>query len=502
MNPGERPRSWFSIPPSADRRSGGIVDIDLFVRAVAVAFLATALLVQPALADEPELPSGLFDDPEEGFPLEPGMSEENEPPPLPDGLRIVDDIEATKRNRKLKEIVGLNGFFEFRGGVRVQEDPFSKRVSLGEYRIHLQVLKFLKKRYLIKLATDYVFDNAFNEFDRGSGTGYLDVREAFLSYTPIEAIDIKVGRQILTWGTGDLLFINDLFPKDAPSTILGRDVAYLKAPSDALKVSVFAKIFSLDFVYVPRFNPDRVVTGTRLSYFNPILMSRAGQNAVIEPLQPDIWFQEDEIHARLSKEVGRFELALYGYWGYWKTLSGIDMTTFRPIHPALHVYGASIRGPIGRGVFSMEGGYYDSRDDPDGIDPFRFNSQIRGLMAYEAQIPKIKDSTFSVQYYFEAMRQYDEFLATAFPPILDRIRHVTTLRLQKSWLNQNLQTNLFVFFSPSDMDSYIRFRAEYKLTDAWQLAGGANLLFGRDDFTFFGQFTDNSNIYSSLRRSF
>ncbi|MED5520502.1 MAG: hypothetical protein VX459_02085, partial [Pseudomonadota bacterium] len=37
------------------------------------------------------------------------------------------------------------------------------------------------------------------------------------------AFDIKVGKQVLTWGTGDYLFLNDLFPKDYQSFFAGRE---------------------------------------------------------------------------------------------------------------------------------------------------------------------------------------------------------------------------------------------------------------------------------------
>ena len=50
---------------------------------------------------------------------------------------------------------------------------------------------------------------------------------------------------------GDLLFINDLFPKDWVSFFVGRDDEYLKAPSDSLKASFFNELFNLDFVYTP-----------------------------------------------------------------------------------------------------------------------------------------------------------------------------------------------------------------------------------------------------------
>ena len=92
---------------------------------------------------------------------------------------------------------------------------------------------------------------------------------------------ITLGRQILTWGTGDLVFINDLFPKDWVSFFIGRDVEYLKAPSDALKVSAFSGWANLDLVYTPRFDADRFIDGRRLSFFNTGRGRLTGRDAVV-----------------------------------------------------------------------------------------------------------------------------------------------------------------------------------------------------------------------------
>jgi hypothetical protein len=78
-------------------------------------------------------------------------------------------------------------------------------------------------------------------------------------------MDVKLGRQILTWGTGDLIFINDLFPKDWISFFIGRDTDYLKAPSDAIKVSLFGEQANLDIVYTPQFDSDRFIEGRCLA---------------------------------------------------------------------------------------------------------------------------------------------------------------------------------------------------------------------------------------------
>jgi hypothetical protein len=66
----------------------------------------------------------------------------------------------------------------------------------------------------------------------------------------------------------------------------------------------------------------------------------------------------------------------------------------------------------------------------------------------------------------------------------------------------NLELSLFVFFSPNELDTYIRPRVTYKIIEPLALVVGANLMFGRDDYTFFGQLEENTNVYVRLRYSF
>ncbi len=147
--------------------------------------------------------------------------------------------------------------------------------------------------------------------------------------SPLDIVDLKVGRQILTWGTGDLLFINDMFPKDWQAFFIGRDEEYLKAPSDAFFISLFPEFANIDISYTPRFDSDRYVRGDRLSYWNPMVGDIAGQNAVIEPALPDEWFDDHEIALRISKNMRGYETAIYGYYGFWKNPEGMIPETMQ-----------------------------------------------------------------------------------------------------------------------------------------------------------------------------
>lgn len=399
--------------------------------------------------------------------------------------------------------IDMHGFVDVRAGTRTQADPHEKDASLGEARLQLD-LERMGDLVTVRMRTDLVYDPvpAEDGIDLDRGSGAIDLREANVMLSPLDFMDIKGGRQILTWGTGDLLFINDMFPKGWQSFFTGRDVEYLKAPSDALLISLFPEIADIDIAYTPKFDPDRYINGSRLSYWNGMLGSTAGRNAIVEPVTPGDWFNEDEIAVRISRNLAGYELAGYLYDGYWKTPRGMNASSMTPYFPSLSVYGASVRGPLGKGLINVEGGYYDSREDPNGTDPLVPNGELRALIGYERELRK--NLSMGLQYYIEHMMDhaaYEEGL-TVGQHASDEDRQVVTVRLTCQAMNQNLVASFFAYYSPTDQDAYLRPVIKYKATDDWMVWAGGNFFVGKDEHTFFGQFEKNSNVYAGVRRSF
>lgn len=395
----------------------------------------------------------------------------------------------------------LHGFVDVRGGVRTQDDANQDDISLAAARLQLDLSKDTDLMS-IKVKADLLYDDVPDDFglDIDQGKGPIDLREANILFSPLDIVDVKAGRHILTWGTGDLLFINDLFPKDWQAFFSGRDTEYLKAPSDALFVSLFPGDLTIDIAYTPAFDNDRFISGERLSYWGGA--GRVGQNAIADPDKRDEVFDNDEVAIRLSKNIGSYEAALYLYDGYWKNPKGFDITTGNPYFPELAVYGFSLRGGLGVGLFNLEGGYYDSNEDGKGDDPFIPNSEARLLIGYEQEAAR--DFSVGIQYYLEHMMEYNEYKESLFPgsPERDEDRQVLTLRLTKMAMSQNLTISLFSYWSPTDEDGYVRPAVKYKWSDNLLLTAGGNIFFGEEDHTFFGQFEDNSNLYAGVRYSF
>jgi hypothetical protein len=388
--------------------------------------------------------------------------------------------------------IDLFGFIEARQGFRLQTAPTQKDSSVSEVRGQLDMSKDLGWGE-IKFKGDLIADQVLEE-------GRAELRELHLGFSPLDFMDVKVGRQVLTWGTGDLLFINDLFPKDWESFFTGRDDEYLKAPADAVKVSLFTDAVNLDLVWQPVFNGSVYIDGSRLNYWNGALGRTAGQDFIFGDHERNRFFDDSEISVRLSKNIEGVELALYGFRGYWKTPEGMDPVAMKLYYPELSSCGASVRSTLWGGIGNLEIGYYDSREDDDGDDPLVRNSEFRFLAGFERELAR--DLTGSLQYYLEWMQDYDSYRAMAGSPAKDEQRHLFTVRLTRLMMNQNLRLSLFIYYSPSDRDGYVRPRFHYKMSDNWSVEGGGNIFNGAENHTFFGQFQDNTNVYAGIRYSF
>lgn len=486
--------------------------------ALRLATLAFAVLpgVQAA---PPPLPPGLNTPTPSAPALPAGLGAPAATPALPAGLdvgagsSVAADSETGFENAAAPDWRDhLSGFAEARVGDYLGSRDTQPWASLTEARLQLAAeapfnVALGAQRDLqgqINMTTDLIGDAIADDqgVDLSRGEGWIDLREANLAFRAGEQADLKIGRQILTWGTGDLLFINDLFPKDWNSFIVGRDDEYLKAPSDAVKVSLFGERVNLDLVYTPRFDADRFIDGQRVTYFSPVAGEIVGTNGVVQAEIPDQAFQDDEIALRLHRLIGATELALYAYQGYWKSPAGADAQTGQATFPSLRVWGASLRQPLGPGLFNAETGYYDSRDDRDGQNPLIANSEWRFLLGYEQEIAP--ELTAGVQVYSEWLQDHNAYRASlpATAWSRDEWRQVLTLRLTQLMLQQRLHLSLFNFWSPSDQDGHLRLKAAYQWDDHWKTEIGSNLFWGERAETFFGQLTQNDSVFVAVRYGF
>jgi hypothetical protein len=402
----------------------------------------------------------------------------------------------------------LGGFVEgLWGGGLDDKNPTGRDYPAAETRLQLRLESYGDNAEVFA-KIDFVQDG----FD--SINYNWELREAYLKFRlPID-IDFKIGRQILTWGTGDLLFINDVFAKDYQSFFIGRQDEYLKAPQTALRAEWYTKFGSFSLIAIPDFEPNILPTGDRLSFYNPMMGDIVGSSGYTPPVEPENDFDNTEIAFRYARSVAGFSLAGYAYRGFYKEPRGLhisqsmDMELF---YPRLNVYGASLRGQVMGGILWLEGGYYDSRDDQYGIRFFIENSSAKGLAGFERQVAS--DFTGNIQFQYERMASHNGYensyqalvIGGVLPPgtpKADEVRTLLTSRWTKQMASQTVTISLFGFYSPSDEDGYVRFSTAYKYTDELSLVAGGNIFAGLDQHTMFGQFDHNDNLYVKANYGF
>lgn len=400
--------------------------------------------------------------------------------------------------------IDIHGFSEVAFGSKFGDERADKDgYNLLEGRIQLKSSYFPEKPILLSDWNTELFFKGAVLLDGYEEDVDLNIREGYLFLSPVEFMDIKLGRQILTWGTGDLLFINDLFPKDFVSFFIGRDDEYLKIPSDAGRFSLFSRWASFDLVLIPFFEPDNTITGKRLSFFDSFegeVVGVESKRVIVEQVDS---FDNTEVALRVYRNFGSVESAIYGFRGFFKQPRGIsNPNRFEVFYPRLNVYGFSIRGPLLKGIINIEVGYYDSREDSSGGNRLIENSSIKYLLGYERDFGG--DFKTGIQYFLEEMLDYEKYKSSlqTGDVVRDEFRHLLALRLTKLFKGQTMETSLFTFYSPSDGDMHLRPRFVYNVTDNWKVTLGANIFSGKDDFTEFGQLEGNNNIYSRVRYSF
>jgi len=392
------------------------------------------------------------------------------------------------------EAAAFSGFLEGALGTRFDRDPLvGQRGTLEDLRLRVES-DWQAGDATLSLKLDADYDGIENEWGG-------ELRDLTVAFTVLDDIDVKLGRQVLTWGTGDLLFLNDLFPKDFESFFAGRDDEYLKAPGNALRVTRYGDAVNVDFAWSPVFDSDVYLDGERFSFFSPLAGRNVAPDPPLDAREPAGTIENGEFALRLFRRFGSREVALYGYRGFFKQPTALT-PSLEPTFAPLSAVGASLRQPAGGGILNAEFSYYLSRDDADGDDPLIPNDQFRALVGYEWEArPRF---TVGLQYYLEATLNHDTLIASSPTPEFEpeEYRQVLTNRLTWRSARDRHTLSLFTFFSPSDGDFYLRPAWNYRHSDQWTFTAGASVFGGDEPHTFFNQLRDAGNLYLRLRYNY
>jgi len=392
---------------------------------------------------------------------------------------------------KFREEYNFQGFIQTTYSQNIESSE--KKVILGETRLQTEIRKWFTDTSSLFLKSDFALDLV-------ESVQFVDIREAYLEFLP-GAWDIKIGKQIITWGVGDRIFLNDVFPKDWVSFLGGRPLQYLKIGNNAIVADYSGEFGSLELITIPYFQWDNFPLGDRFQGYKPldipVEFSKKSASATKN------W----EYGIRWNKEILSSDFSLYLFRGFYKTPGTQISFSLHPgkltyIFPPLQVYGMSLQRNMFGGVISAEYAYYDSLRDRKGDNPFIINSSWKGLVGYNRELAQ--DLRIGIQYYQEETQEYSNYEDSLPPgsPHLNKVNRMFSVNLDKEFLSQTLKLSIFGIYNPEYKESLLQPSIKYEFTDNFWVQIGANLFNKGTSYSYFGQFTDYKNVYLTARWRF
>lgn len=328
------------------------------------------------------------------------------------------------------------------------------------------------------------YDNALSE-------GHGRVREGVVDWAPGASLNLKLGRQILTWGVSDYLYVNDLFPKNYDSFFTGGGFDRMKEPVDGLRSAWHGGGLDVEAV-VSRSKADRMPDPGR---FTATAMSASA-------FKPDDVNDSADVAVKVATNVRRMDWAAYlASFRSRERVYRMDGVGLREERPRLQHLGVSGTGNCMGGLSWVEAALrHSDTTEQNVVSRHYLGSSFKGILGHSQEVGS--DLSVSAQLQVEAPTSYGRYkaqLAAGVAP-LERVTSTLHLRVHGRWKNQTVGAGAQVFVG-NEGDSHFNPFVSWSPADGWTLEGGANVFNGKPD-TRYGAFKDDTNVYILGRFSF
>lgn len=327
--------------------------------------------------------------------------------------------------------------------------------------------------------------------DNATGEGRVLLREGFIDWAPSSSMTVKLGRQVLTWGVSDYLYVNDVFPKNYDAFFTGGGFDRMKEPVDAGRLAVHASKLDLELV-VSRSKADRMPRADR---FSAMAMTSAASPA-------DDADDRADVAMKASSHVGGWDMA--GYAASFRSREQryfVDPAGLGADRPRTQHLGVSGTGNFAGGLLWAEAALRKTRTERANVVSRHFVGSAAKLIAgYSREVGE--DRSASIQLQVEAPTSRERYVNSLAPGVrpLKRVTSTLHVRFHGRWMNQTLGAGAQLF-AGSEGDTHFNPFVSWSPADGWTLEGGANLFDGKPD-TRYGAFKDDSNVYVLGRYSF
>ena len=313
---------------------------------------------------------------------------------------------------------------------------------------------------------------AYNSLIKEQSGAFL--REAYFDYAG-KYLEVKAGRQIVTWGVADGLRITDLISPMDYTEFMANDYDDIRVPVNAIDLKYPGESFSAEVVFVPV--PEYFVIPTndgnpwQMPVPNGVRMDLSGT--------PEKRIKNSEVGGRLRFFLENLDFSITALRTFNKspvTVMKLDPETksalIKGVYKPMNVVGGDVSIPAGELVIRGEAGFYFG--EPIALRnacDFRLRKTFNGLVGLDWYAGG--NWTFMFQYMHKIVMDYRDELG------LEQNTSMLTARISKELLNNTLKLSVYGMFDVDNVGFYVRPAGDYLLNDQITLSLGADILGGR-----------------------
>ena len=397
-----------------------------------------------------------------------------------------------------QEKVNLSGFARTYEGVKVQDGDF----SIIQQTMNLNFEKRGEKVALKANPMVYLYNSNKPE---------ITMREIYADMY-FKNFDLRVGKQQVVWGKADGVFITDIVSPLNLSEFLLPDFDEIRTGVIATKLDYYIGNSTFELIAIPQFTPTTRPDENSIWYIQPQFPVPATFDWSKSEISPSL--ENSEIFAKWSAITSKIDFNLMGGYTWDDNPSmhvqkqfGINTATMPPkpmltnllITPQYHrlavaggSFSSEVKGFIVRGEAAYYNGKYFQTEDMQAEDALVQKDYINYVVGLDFSIGKVKMSTQFIQKY---ILDYSDGI------LENEINNMATIMARYDMMRETLHLELFSYVGITGEDALIRPKITYDFDDSFSILLGANIFTGNREGQF-GQYQDNSMVYTKIKYNF
>ena len=350
-------------------------------------------------------------------------------------------------------------------------------------------LSLQKKNTEIFFSANAVYNSLISDY---SG---FKIRELFVSQT-FGNIELRAGRQIITWGVADALRLSDIISPMDYSEFLAQDYDDIRIPENALRLKYSKNSFSAEALAVPVIETFDLPVDGRNSW----AISISGNDSIITDNVPDLKIKNMEFGGRLQWFLSGVDFSVSALRTFNKM--PVFLLDYYPQNQLLvcngkyqrmTMAGFDFSVPLSKFVFRGEfAEYFDEAQQPAIGQQIASKNSANALLGVD--IYPGNDWNISLQYAHKYIDHYTNDLNAY------RNSGTATVRISKELFRNTLNINTFAYIDVADGGIYDRTTFDYAVNDMLHIALGFDYF--NADKGMFKMYDKNSEVFMKIKVSF